>query len=289
MIIDSHTKIYPPHFNNIREELLKTDATFSSLFSNPNAHLVTGSELLTSMNRNKIDMSIIAGIGWTNLEVAKQANNYLLEEARQNPTRFLPLCSVDPSWGIESIKELERCARLGAKGIGELHPDTQNFDITDKKVMRPLMKIARDLKLPILIHSSEPVGHIYGGKGTTYPRKLMGFINNFPDNIIICAHWGGGLPFYSMMPEISQSLINVYFDSAASPLIYNSDIFDVTTRLIGAGKILFASDYPVISPKKILAQIENSELNSQQSSFILGENANKLFRIHNPEYWASHL
>ena len=283
MIIDSHTKIYPPHFNNIREELLKTDATFSSLFSNPNARLVTGSDLLTSMNRNKIDMSIIAGIGWTNLEVAKQANDYLLEEARRNPTRFLPLCSVDPSWGIESINELERCASLGAKGIGELHPDTQNFDITDKKVMGPFMKIARELELPILIHSSEPVGHIYGGKGATYPRKLMEFINNFLDNIIICAHWGGGLPFYSLMPEISQSLINVYFDSAASPLIYNSDIFDVTTRLIGAGKILFASDYPVISPKRILAQIEKSELNSQQSSFILGENANKLFRIHNPE------
>ena len=283
MIIDSHTKIYPPHFNNIREELLKTDATFSSLFSNPNAHLVTGSDLLTSMNRNKIDMSIIAGIGWTNLEVAKQANDYLLEEARQNPTRFLPLCSVDPSWGIESINELERCARLGAKGIGELHPDTQNFDITDKKVMRPLMKIARDLELPILIHSSEPVGHIYGGKGTTYPRKLIEFINNFPDNIIICAHWGGGLPFYSMMPEISQSLINVYFDSAASPLIYNSDIFDITTKLVGAGKILFASDYPVVSPKKILAQIEKSELNSQQSRLILGGNANKLFRMGNPE------
>tara|TARA_B100000809_G_scaffold254712_1_gene292277 strand:+ start:57 stop:908 length:852 start_codon:yes stop_codon:yes gene_type:complete len=283
MIIDAHTKIYPPHFNNIRGKLLKTDPTFSSLFSNPNARLVTGSDLLTSMNRNQIDMSIIAGIGWTNLEVAKEANNYLLEEARQNPTRFLPLCSVDPSWGIESINELERCARLGAEGIGELHPDTQNFDITDKRIMTPFMKIARDLELPILIHSSEPVGHIYDGKGTIYPRKLIEFINNFPDNVIICAHWGGGLPFYSLMPEISQSLTNVYFDSAASPLLYNSDIFDITTKLIGAGKILFASDYPVVSPKKILAQIEKSELNSQQSRLILGGNANKLFHMGNPE------
>ena len=283
MIIDAHTKIYPPHFNNIRGKLLKTDPTFSSLFSNPNARLVTGSDLLTSMNRNQIDMSIIAGIGWTNLEVAKEANNYLLEEARQNPTRFLPLCSVDPSWGIESINELERCARLGAEGIGELHPDTQNFDITDKRIMGPFMKIARDLELPILIHSSEPVGHIYDGKGTTYPRKLIEFINNFPDNVIICAHWGGGLTFYSLMPEISQSLTNVYFDSAASPLLYNSDVFDITTKLVGAGKILFASDYPVVSPKKILAQIEKSELNSQQSRLILGGNANKLFRMGNPE------
>jgi hypothetical protein len=281
MIIDSHTKIYPPYFNNVRADLLKTDLTFSSLFSNPNARLVTGSDLLTSMNRNGIDMSIIAGIGWTNLEVARQANNYLLEEARQNPTRFLPLCSVDPSWGTESINELERCVRLGAKGIGELHPDTQNFDITNKNSIAPFMEIARDMELPILIHCSEPVGHMYSGKGATSPGKLMEFIDSFPDNIIICAHWGGGLPFYSLMPEISQSFANVYFDSAASPLLYNSAVFDITTRLVGAGKILFASDYPVVSPKKVLTQIEKSDLNTEQSRLILGENANKIFGIGN--------
>ena len=78
MIIDSHTKIYPPNFNNIRGHLLKTDATFSSLFSISNARLVTGADLLMSMNKHQIDMSIIAGIGWTNLEVAKQSNTYLL-------------------------------------------------------------------------------------------------------------------------------------------------------------------------------------------------------------------
>ena len=281
MIIDSHTKIYPPHFNSIREDLLKTDATFSSLFSVSNARLVTGSDLLISMNRHQIDMSIVAGIGWTNLEVAKQANNYLLEEARQNPTRFLPLCSVNPSWGIESINELERCARLGARGIGELHPDTQNFDITDQKIMGPFMQTARDLKLPILIHSSEPVGHTYSGKGATSPKKLMAFIDGFPDNVIICAHWGGGLPFYSLMPEISRSLSNVYFDSAASPLLYDANVFDIATSLVGAGKILFASDYPVVSPKKVLTQIEKSELNSEQSKLILEGNAKKLFRIGN--------
>ena len=204
MIIDSHTKIYPPNFNNIRGHLLKTDATFSSLFSISNARLVTGADLLMSMNKHQIDMSIIAGIGWTNLEVAKQANTYLLEEAQTNPTRFLPFCSVNPSWGLESINEIERCARLGAVGIGELHPDTQNVDIGDQKIMGPFMQIARDLKLPVLIHSSEPVGHMYSGKGATSPKKLMEFIDAFPDNIIICAHWGGGLPFYSLMPEISR-------------------------------------------------------------------------------------
>ena len=110
----------------------------------------------------------------------------------------------------------------------------------------------------------------------------MEFIDAFPDNIIICAHWGGGLPFYSLMPEISRSLPNIYFDSAASSLLYDANVFNITTRLVGAEKILFASDYPVVSPKKILTQIKKSGLSPEQRKLILGGNAKKIFCIDNP-------
>ena len=90
------------------------------------------------------------------------------------------------------MDEAERCAAAGLRGIGELHPDTQGLDITDAADMGPLMALARSLNLPVLLHCSEPVGHSYPGKGKTTPDKVWRFIENFPDNIIICAHWGGG-------------------------------------------------------------------------------------------------
>ena len=74
------------------------------------------------------------------------------------------------------------------------------------------MNPALRLGLPVVIHSSEPVGHSYPGKGNTPPDKLLAFINNFPNNKIICAHWGGGLPFYDLMPEVNENLKNVYVD-----------------------------------------------------------------------------
>ena len=66
------------------------------------------------------------------------------------------------------------------KGIGELHPDSQGFDITSRDELAPLMDLARPLGLPVLIHTSEPVGHQYPGKGETTPDRVYRLIRNFP-------------------------------------------------------------------------------------------------------------
>ena len=49
----------------------------------------------------------------------------------------------------------------------------------------------------------------------------------------MCAHWGGGLPFYALMPEVEDSLSNVYFDSAASPFLYDASVFPTVAGLVG--------------------------------------------------------
>ena len=102
--------------------------------------------------------------------------------------------------------------------------------------------------------------HQYPGKGLTTPDKLYRFIENFQSNVIICAHWGGGLPFYALMPEVPQVLENVYFDTAASPFLYRSDVFAAVAGLVGAGKILFATDYPLIRARRLLGQVEEAHV-----------------------------
>ncbi len=174
---------------------------------------------------------------------------------------------------------MERCAAAGLKGVGELHPDTQAFDITDKQTMAPLMDLVRSLGLPLLVHSSEPVGHKYPGKGHTTPDKLYRFITNFPDNIIICAHWGGGLPFYSLMPEVPEALNNVYFDSAASPFLYKPEVFVKVAELAGVDKVLFASDFPLMKPSRPLKQLSGLEMSEGDRQRILSDNAVRLLGL----------
>lgn len=262
-----------------RSELLNSDPTFGNLFLNPKAKLISAPELIESMDKLGINTSVIMGVGWVNPNVAKEANSYLIESSNEFPGRLIAVCSVNPNWGDYAIEEAVRCLEAGAKGIGELHPDTQGIDITTLDPLMPLMDVALKYDVPIIIHSSEPVGHAYQGKGETTPDKLYSFVRNFPRNTIVCAHWGGGLPFYSLMPEVAESLENVYFDTAASPFLYKSKIFSSLTEILGSQKILFATDHPLINQDRLLQEVEQSTLSDQEKEAILFKNARKILKL----------
>ncbi|PKB73112.1 MAG: hypothetical protein BZY75_03505 [SAR202 cluster bacterium Io17-Chloro-G7] len=279
MLIDAHCHVLPPDFQNRRSSLLDHDATFADLFAKPNARMATATDLLGAMDRGGVSKAVIMGFGWAGEDVSREANDYLIESALSYNGQLSAFCSVNPSWGDAAVMELERCALAGAVGVGELHPDSQGFDITDKGLMAPIMDRARRFGMPVVVHSSEPVGHQYPGKGHTTPDRLYRFIENFPDNTIICAHWGGGLPFYALMPEVPEVIKNVYFDTAVSPFLYGPDVLPTVVGLIGPEKILFGTDYPLIQPKRLLRYIDEANLEEADKEAILGGNAAKLLGI----------
>ena len=279
LVIDSHCHILPPSFRDRRAEIAKRDATFAALLSDPNARIASADDLLAAMDRDGVDQAVVMGMGWTDHQVAVEANEYIIQTVADNPGRLTGFCSVNPGWGEPAVTEAQRCFDAGLVGIGELHADTQGFDITDVAAMAPVMELARSDRLPVLVHASEPVGHQYPGKGGTTPDKLYRFIQNFPGNVIICAHWGGGLPFYSLMPEVKESLKNVYFDSAATPFLYRPEVFGAVSELAGAGKVLFASDFPLLEMSRPLEQARNAGLAADVEAALLWGNAAKLFGL----------
>ena len=141
------------------------------------------------------------------------------------------------------------------------------------------MEVMSKHKLIMLTHTSEPVGHIYPGKGSVTPDILYPFITSFPDLTIVCAHWGGGLPFYALMPEVKQAMSNVFFDTAASPYLYTSQIYNQVIQLVGADKILFGSDYPLIAQSRYLKEINSLDLPEAAKNLILSGNAQRLLDI----------
>ena len=278
MIIDFHTHIFPPFLKEHRDDYFARDSTLATLFADSRAPMATAEELITAMDAAEVDKAVVLGIGWNDQELARQANDYLLESASRYRHRLIPFCSVNPAWGDSALREAERCARLGARGIGELHPDTQGFDLSSHEVMGPLMEVVRQHRLILLTHASEPVGHQYPGKGATTPEVLLGLIQRYPDLPIVCAHWGGGLPFYSLMPEVRRSLENVYFDSAASNYLYRPEVFSIAAQLVGAEHILFGSDFPILQPERVIRQVNAQPLADAERRAILGANAQRLLR-----------
>lgn len=279
MIIDAHVHVYPPSFRERREELARRDATFREMYSNPQAVLATADDLLVAMDGAGVDAAVAVGIGWTDLDVAREANYYLAECVARSGGRLLAFGSVNPAWGDDALAEVERCAAAGLAGVGELHPDTQGFSIDDASVMAPLMSTARRLGMPVLTHASEPVGHTYAGKGTVTPDKLLRFIEAFPGQPVIAAHWGGGLPFYALMPEVRATLADTYFDTAASPFLYSPDIFQTVARVLGSERVLFGTDFPLIKHPRLLAQVRESGLSAEEQALITGGNAARLFGL----------
>jgi len=278
MIIDFHTHVFPPWVLKERESFCRTDACFGMLYENPAARLAVADDLLRSMDEERIDVSVVLNIGWTTHEMCVRTNDYLLEVALLHPDRLVAFCSVNPGDGYLAVEELQRCARSGAKGIGELRPDIQGYTLGSPE-LDAMVQAADETGMVILSHVSEPVGHTYPGKGAIGPEQAYRFAMSHPDVPLVCAHWGGGLPFYALMPEVKRTLANTYFDTAASHYLYENAVFQTVGSLVGADKILLGSDYPLIRQSRAMAEVERSTLVDADKRLVLGGNASRLLGL----------
>jgi predicted TIM-barrel fold metal-dependent hydrolase len=276
VIIDFHTHIFPAWLRERRDEYIERDACFSLLYSQPKARLATAEELLAAMDEAGVDLSVVLNIGWESHELCVKTNDYILDSVSRYPGRLIGFCAIQPRAGDAAIAEMQRCARAGAKGIGELRSDVQEFDLTDEGTMKPVVDAALKHDLVLLTHSSEPVGHEYSGKGGITPEVLYSFITAFPKLRLVCAHWGGGLPFYALMPEVARALTNVLFDTAATVFLYRPEVFEQVSHIIGSDRILFGTDYPLMHQSRVLAQVQSARLSEEDKVKILGANAEKL-------------
>ena len=132
--------------------------------------------------------------------------------------------------------------------------------------------------MPVLLHVNEPVGHYYPGKVSTSLKEMESFIEQYPELIVILAHWGGGLPFYELMKEMREKLKNVYYDNAASVFLYSPGIYRTAETLGITDKLLFGSDFPLLSPARYEKGIEESGMSEEFREKLMGGNAQQLLR-----------
>jgi predicted TIM-barrel fold metal-dependent hydrolase len=278
MIIDSHTHVFAPGVRDGRESYLERDTTFREMYTNPKARIATADELLASMDEAGIDHSVICGFGWSDAEVCEEHNEYLLEAAAQSNGRLIAFCTIQPS-KKGARDDVKRWAARGAHGLGELRPASQGYSLIDSDEADLLAWAADAYDLVLLFHSSEPVGHVYPGKKGLPVEQLGRFVADFPGVAVVGAHWGGGLPFYSLMPEMSKAMNRTYVDTAATGLLYSPDVFARVVDLMGAQKVLFGSDYPLTSQQDALQALREAPMPDDARPLIEGENVRELLRL----------
>jgi hypothetical protein len=236
-------------------------------------------ELLRKMDEEEVNKSVIFGFPWEKSEHYRRHNDYMIEAVHRYPDRLIGFCCFSPL-STEGPREVERCLQSGISGVGELAVYSSGLSLRVTNALKEVMAQCRQYDVPLLLHTNEPVGHHYAGKTSMTLRQIYRFLKTYPSNRIILAHWGGGLFFYALMKrEVKDVFKRAWFDTAASPYLYTPEIYRMAGEVVGFEKILFGSDYPLLSPQRYFEEMELAGLSSQAVRQIRGLNAAKLLRL----------
>jgi predicted TIM-barrel fold metal-dependent hydrolase len=278
-MIDIHTHIFPPEIVEHREDFFNEDPAFRWLYESEQARLVTAEELLRNMDAEGVEKSVVFGFPWRSLRLMRRHNDYILEAQHRFPRHLIGFACVN-ALETGAAAEVERCLAAGCRGVGELAFYQEGLGGDIIAALRPIADLCEAYNVPLLLHANEPVGHAYPGKSPMQLGELYSLIKSFPELTLILAHWGGGLFFFNLLKkEISSTLKNVYFDTAASPYLYRQEIYRLAAEIIGPEKILFGSDYPLLSPSPYPTEMTKGGLPPEHQEPIISQNALKILGI----------
>lgn len=259
MIVDAHTHVFPPAMIERRASLAAAVPSFAELYGDGEARMTSAEDLIASMDRAGVDASVAAGFWWPEPALAEEHSDYLLESAARFPGRLLPFVPTRSAYeqaaGVGEVRETEPAALEGVAG-------------------------------PLLVHCSEEVGHGYPGKaGGLSPGALWRLVEARDESAppVIAAHWGGGFPFYGLMPEVRAAIAagRLYFDTAASAYLYEPAVFARSVELVGSAAILWGSDFPLREQTRDLEEARTALAGTGEADreAILGGNAARLFGL----------
>ncbi|PXY32639.1 4-hydroxyphenyl-beta-ketoacyl-CoA hydrolase [Prauserella muralis] len=212
--------------------------------------------------------------GVTNEEVA--------ELAAENADVLIPFASIDPARGAEGVAMARRLITdYGVKGF-KFHPNTQAFYPNDRSVY-PLYEVIAEHGRIALFHS----GHTGVGAGTpggggvrlkySNPMYVDDVAVDFPSMPIILAH--PSFPWQDEALSVALHKPTVHIDlSGWSPKYFPPQLVQYANTLL-RHKMLFGSDYPVITPERWLRDFDKLDIRPEVRPLILKDNAAALFGL----------
>src|SRR3954454_25111277 len=215
-------------------------------------------------------------------EPRKITNEEIAELAHKHADVAIPFASIDPHRGGAGVALAKKLiTEFKVKGF-KFHPSVQDFYPNDR-IAYPLYEVIAEAKLPALFHTGQTgVGSgVRGGGGVhlkySNPMYMDDIAVDFPDMPIILAH--PSFPWQEEALSVAQHKPNVYIDMSGWSPKYFPPILVRYANTILKNKMLFGSDYPVISPDRWLKDFETIDIRPDVRPLILKENAIKLLGL----------
>jgi uncharacterized protein len=208
-------------------------------------------------------------------------NQEVLAAARENPDVLIPFGSVDPHKGKLAVREARALVEAGVRGF-KFHPNTQAFWPNDREHY-PLYEVIAEAGLIALFHSGTTgIGAgMPGGGGVrlkySNPMCIDDVAADFGQLKIIMAH--PSFPWQDEALAIAVHKPNVYIDlSGWSPKYFPENLIRYTNSQL-KHKMLFGSDYPLITPDRWLSDFEKLPIKDEVRPLVLKENAARLLGL----------
>jgi predicted TIM-barrel fold metal-dependent hydrolase len=235
--------------------------------------------------------------------VSRMVHDYLASVVKQHPTRFFALATLPMQNRDAAEAELERCVKLGMKGI--LLYSNLAGKFPDEPEFRWLFRAAEEKGLPVLLHPPYPLCYeqtkgynLTGGLGLMFDTTialariiLAGILDEHPNLKLVCPHVGGTLPYLigridhqvTILKRVKVNLEHRPSDYLRRIHLDAVNILPAVIRFgidfVGADRMLYSSDHPWVEPQLIIDNIRSLNLSSEQEALIFRDNARKLFSV----------
>jgi predicted TIM-barrel fold metal-dependent hydrolase len=209
----------------------------------------------------------------------------IADQAAAHADVLIPFGSVDPHAGKAAVVRARRLVEdHGVRGF-KFHPSMQAFEPNDPRYY-PLYEVLQELGVPALFHTGQTgIGAgLPGGRGIklrySAPMLLDDVAADFPELTIVLAH--PSVPWQDEAISIATHKANVYIDlSGWSPKYFPPQLVRAANSLLKR-KVLFGSDFPVITPDRWLADFAGLEIKDDVRPLILKDNAIRMLGLGEP-------
>lgn len=209
------------------------------------------------------------------------SNDDVMALAAEHADIMIAFASVDPTRGFDAVSEARRLIAAGVRGF-KLHPPLMQFHANDRQAY-PFYEAVAEAKLPVIFHTGHSgIGTgMPGGGGVRLkygnPMDIDDVAVDFPDMPIIMAH--PSFPWQDEAISVCLHKRQVYIDlSGWSPKYFPANLIQYANTLL-KNKVLFGSDFPLITPDRWLADFAKIGIKDEVRPLILKENAVRLLGL----------
>ncbi|MBN2290127.1 MAG: amidohydrolase [Candidatus Glassbacteria bacterium] len=222
-------------------------------------------KLLQKMDACGIERAVISsvrGIYADNPDDLALANETVGRAVGRYPERLDGSVCVNPKFPEASLREIEAyIARGPFVMVGEMCQFLQGWDKTEPG-LGPIIERAQALEVPLMVHSSTE----------EHAVEILELCLEYPAAKFIMAHLGGMNRLYENIPRlIAQPRDNLWIDTSGACAFF-AGYLERLIGSLGAGRVLFGVDMPLIEPAPLVLRIENLLVGKEEKECIASAN-----------------